>query len=408
MKVLMVTHYFDSHPGGIEIVARQIFHRLVGPDCHITWAAANVSPHPRASAYGASLPLNTWNGLEQAIGLPFPIPSLISLGRLWSAVGASDVVLLHDCLYLSNIAAFIFARMRCVPVVIVQHIATVPYRSFIVAKLMKMANLIITKPMLRAADQVVFISQITERKFRDFRFVRRPMLVFNGVDAEVFHPLSDHSLKAALRARLDLPIEKPVVLFVGRFVEKKGLLILKKMAERHPEMTWAFAGSGPLSPSHWGLPQVKVYRDLCEGSLADLYRASDVFALPSTGEGFPLVIQEALACGLPIVCGAETATADEALAPFARGVPVIPGEDERCAEEFLAAIHDALNTTSWQEKKGERSRFAESRYSWTQTSRRYHAILSEVVSRANGSPQTRSGALRASSTEKIQAAKPRP
>lgn len=408
MKVLMVTHYFDSHPGGIEIVARQIFHRLVGSDCHITWAAANVSPHPRALAYGTSLPLNTWNGLEKAIGLPFPIPSLISLRRLWSAVGASDVVLLHDCLYLSNIAAFVFARMRCAPVVIVQHIATVPYHSFIVATLAKLANLMIAKPMLRAADQVVFISQIAERQFRDLRFVRRPVLVFNGVDAEVFHPLKDHSVKAALRARLDLPIEKPVVLFVGRFVEKKGLHILKKMAERHPEITWVFAGSGPLNPSHWGLAHVKVHCDLREGSLADLYRASDVFALPSTGEGFPLVIQEALACGLPIVCGAETATADDALAPFARGVPIIPGEDERCAEEFLAAIHEALSTTSCQEKKDELFKFAQSRYSWSQMAQRYHAILSEVAVSANGSAQTRRGVPRATSAEKIEEARPRP
>ena len=36
MKLLMVTHYFDSHSGGIERVARELFDRLAEPECHVT------------------------------------------------------------------------------------------------------------------------------------------------------------------------------------------------------------------------------------------------------------------------------------------------------------------------------------------------------------------------------------
>jgi D-inositol-3-phosphate glycosyltransferase len=41
--------------------------------------------------------------------------------------------------------------------------------------------------------------------------------------------------------------------------------------------------------------------------MQDIYRAVDVFCLPSEGEGFPLTVQEAMASGLPVVT-----TADEA------------------------------------------------------------------------------------------------
>ena len=55
---------------------------------------------------------------------------------------------------------------------------------------------------------------------------------------------------------------------------------------------------------------MRVFSDLAGPGLAELYRASDVFVLPSQGEGFPLVVQEALACGLPVVCGDESTGAD--------------------------------------------------------------------------------------------------
>lgn len=402
MKLLMVTHYFDSHPGGIEFVAREIFHRLARQECEVTWAAANASPPPEAPAHGSSLPLSTWNGVEKAIGLPFPVPGPVSLTKLWSAVGGNDVLLLHDCLYLSNIAAFIFARVRRIPIIVVQHIGMVPYSNFIVGALMKLANVMVTRPMLRSANQVVFISQITQRYFKDLRFTRPPVLVFNGVDTETFSPPADDLSKIALREHLGLPPEKSVALFVGRFVEKKGIQILEKMARHAPEIIWTFAGSGPLDPREWELANVRVYSDLRRASLADLYRASDVFVLPSTGEGFPLVIQEALACGLPIVCSAETASADDALATFVRAVPLVPGNDEQSAEDLLVATRGVLDGTPPKNIAVQRFRFAQGRYSWSRAADCYFEIALELSAGTNGFRQKsngRGGGFPSSSTE---------
>jgi glycosyltransferase involved in cell wall biosynthesis len=133
-----------------------------------------------------------------------------------------------------------------------------------------------------------------------------------------------------------------------------------------------------MSPGDWGLPNVRVYSNLRGSSLADLYRASNVFVLPSTGEGFPLVIQEALACGLPVVCGEETATADDALAAFVRGVAVVP-DRTRSAEGFLSAIRDVLKQPASDELAARRFAFVQERYSWDGIVKRYFEIFSELL-----------------------------
>lgn len=379
MKFLMVTHYFGSHQGGIELVAEKIFQGLAQRQCEIVWAAANVTCPPSEVAFGTVLPLKAWNGVEGLTGLPFPVPSAGALRKLFSQVRRADLVLLHDCLYLSNIVAFLHARTLRVPVVIVQHIGVVPYRNLLLRTLMKMANALVTRPMLAAAKQVVFISQNTARYFDSVTFSQPPVVVFNGVDTTTFRPLGGGENREEIRDRLGLPRKGNVVLFVGRFVEKKGLPELRRMVEMRPQWTWAFAGWGPLNPAGWNAPNVRVFSNLRGDSLAPLYRVCDLLVLPSTGEGFPLVIQEALASGVPVVCSTDTLGADSTMQNFVRGVPVSVGDNERTAREFLKAIGELIASETEKNRSAERRAFAVSRYSWDAAADRYLEIASRLV-----------------------------
>src|SRR5271169_492634 len=204
MKILMVTHYFASHQGGIEIVAGKLFEQWARMGQEVVWIASDATPPPNPVGASRTVSLRAFNLVERKTGLPFPIPTLGALRAIRREVTNADVVILHDCLYVSNIAAFLLARLRGVPTVIIQHIGSIPYGSSLLNALMKLANAAVARPMLAKADQVVFISEMTKTFFGGVGFRISPEVVFNGVDTDVFRPLRGAETRAQLRRNFRL------------------------------------------------------------------------------------------------------------------------------------------------------------------------------------------------------------
>jgi glycosyltransferase involved in cell wall biosynthesis len=377
MRVLIVSSYFDGHRGGVEIVAGRLAQELRRAGATVAWLASETG-HGCATADEdvGRAPVPAFNGLERIFGIPYPIAAPTALATIRREVAEADIVMLHDCPVPANVATFLMARWLRKPIMIVQHIGTVPYRSPLLRNAMKVMTHLATRPMLASADQVVFISKITAEAFADIRFRRPPRLIFNGLDTDVFHPARSREERAAARARLGLPLDRPVALFVGRFVEKKGLHILRQAAGLGIDTLWAFAGWGPLDPRKWGLANVRVYEGLAGSSLAPLYRASDAFVLPSTGEGFPLVLQEALACGLPVVCGEDTARADDAFAGMLHTISIDRRDPGEVARDVVQAVRAAIA-----DDRRDQFAAAASRYSWPRAGGLYLDLMKALAAR---------------------------
>jgi glycosyltransferase involved in cell wall biosynthesis len=383
MHIVMVSHYFESHRGGVEIVAGQLSRALTLLGHQVVWIASDCDPPPHEPAIcrrAAPLPASNW--LERRTGLPYPVPLPSAARRIENEVRQSDAVLLQDGCYLPCLLARWSARRVGRPVVLMQHIGIVPYRNPLLRSGMAVLNRLLTKPALATADQVVFISELTRKHFSDTAFRRAPLLLFNGVDSAVFAPAPPGTDRGKLRRSLGLDPDRPVLLFVGRFVEKKGLQHLNRMARRRPDWTWLLAGWGPIDPLRWRLENVRVFSDRSGPTLAPLYHAADALVLPSVGEGFPLVIQEALACGLPVVCGDETATADPAAQRFLTGVPVRMADPDATAAAFIAALLPLLDGDQAGVEPHTRAAFARARYSWESMARSLLAVIASL--RADG------------------------
>jgi glycosyltransferase involved in cell wall biosynthesis len=108
-----------------------------------------------------------------------------------------------------------------------------------------------------------------------------------------------------------------------------------------------------------------------------VYRAADVLILPSVGEGFPLVVQEALACGLRVITGRDTANADPEATIWLDAIEVDPSDPVITGERLANAV--AKVTRFAGSAAIARSEFARERYSWVATAKRYSELLTSLA-----------------------------
>lgn len=388
MKVLMISHYFPSHKGGVEAVADVLAHAFADAGHEVAWMAGDASQEPQADGRVHCVPFAINNLVENRTGVPFPIPLISGIRTILREVRRADVVFLHDSLYLANILAYCAAKLRGIPVIIVQYTRSVPTGTALMDLAIKVATVLVTNPMLSHGEQVIFIGNIVMASYSHLRFRTAPELIYCGINTGLFHPRSESETASALRSKHSLPEKRPIVLYVGRFVRKKGLRAIRRMAALRPDYAWVLAGWGPIDPAKWDLDNVIALSGLDDASIGELYRCCDLFILPSVGEGgFPLVAREALVSGLPVVCGEETRGADPGFEELATWAKVFVGDDDRTAQEFLRAIDRVLDSETEKRKMVERQAMAASRFSWDVAIERYLNVLSRLV------PSARSDAV---------------
>jgi len=382
MKILVVTHYYSTHAGGIEIVAGALAGHLAATH-QVVWAASDCDPLPSVPAGVRLLPMRSVNAIERLSGLPFPLWGPGSLARLWREAGAADIVHLHDVIYFGNWAAFVFARLRGTPVVVTQHAGLIRYPSALLRTVLRTMHRTVARALLGRASAVAFVSAVPRAYFGAFvRFAREPVLIQNGVDTELYSP-GTAAERGDARAQLGFGPAERVVLFVGRFVETKGLGTIERLAGRLPDVVFALAGWGPIDPRAWNLPNVRVFSSLRGATLVPLYRAADLLVLPSLGEGLPLVVQESLACGTPALIDSDTAIA---VAAPADAVYAAPTAGPDVIDSWTAAVRSLLADRDSSARRESIAQFARERWSWAATAARYAELFRTVAAARRREP----------------------
>lgn len=372
MRILIVSPCYHSHSSGIEMCVHFLAKSFADAGHEVTVASRiDVSRIAEKPPGYAHVTIDARDVTESTAGFPYPILLPRAISKLGALVGKADIVNAHDGLYLSTTAAVFAAARRKVPVVLTQHIGMVPYESRVLRGLMSVANHTLAKSNLNAAREIIVYSRaVHDYLTENLRVKHTPRFVANGVDRDIFRPHDPSACRKTLRTGLGLPAEAPIVLFVGRFVEKKGIEHMEEVCERLPHVTFCFVGAGPHDPRQWALPNAVVRNALKPEELCFYYNAADLLVLPSRGEGFPLVVQEGMACGLPSIITSETARA----LPFTYDTALeIP---EPSADAIVARVRALLEDGTERDRLARYSlEIADRHWSWTRTAAAYVEVF---------------------------------
>jgi glycosyltransferase involved in cell wall biosynthesis len=189
----------------------------------------------------------------------------------------------------------------------------------------------------------------------------KPMVIPNGVDTEMFRPLQG------------IQPEDNVVLYVGRFLERKGILDLIRAAKVLPEYEFWLVGGSTVTPVKFPpLPNVKVIGPLVHPELVLRYARACICVFPSHAENFPMVGLEAMACGKPIV--ATELGFSEYIEDGREGMLVKP----RDVEGLVRSIRHLMGDYEERKRLGENARRKALRYDWSVITGQYVKLYESI------------------------------
>ena len=134
------------------------------------------------------------------------------------------------------------------------------------------------------------------------------------------------------------------ILTIANFVKRKRLDLCAKACKKLSENTiitdlnWTVIGRGPRENEIRQIaPDSMQFISKVE-SLAEYYRKSDIFVLPSADECFGMVYIEAIMCGCPVICRKNDG-GEEIVDRTGGGIAIdVPDSDEQAVNNIISAI----------------------------------------------------------------------
>ncbi|SNZ04322.1 Glycosyltransferase involved in cell wall bisynthesis [Natronoarchaeum philippinense] len=224
---------------------------------------------------------------------------------------------------------------------------------------------------LTAATADVANTADTARKVREKLGYHVDHVVRPGVDVDLFRPDAPPAFDA----------EERTVLFVGRFVDRKGVFdLVDAFAPHADDATLRLVGRGDADAVHEAARE----RGIAESVVVDgvvphddlpgYYTAADVFCLPSHAESFGMVNLEAMACGTPVVStdlpGIREYAVDDDNAVLVRPESRV---------ELSDALGELLESPERRTRLGERGRQTALSLSWGRQATRLADFCRETV-----------------------------
>ena len=282
-----------------------------------------------------------------------------------------NIDLIHaHWIFPSGLAGALVAKFVKVPLAVTAHGSDIMLlENFFFRQFSKVAikqAKIITAVSQRGADQIELVLKNKKLKIQVL-----PM----GVDTTLFFP----SMQITGSSPLQL-------LFVGRLYSNKGLKFLinslPEILKYHPSVELKVVGLGSLAERLKQLvknlnleSKVKFLGAIDNSKLPDFYRSSAVFILPSSSEGLPVSLLEAMSSGCPAVVTAVGGI-PEVVEHGKTGLLIQP----RSSQQISEAVNLILGDQELRKRISVSAReLVEKKFNWHVIAEKFKQIYEEVI-----------------------------
>jgi D-inositol-3-phosphate glycosyltransferase len=242
--------------------------------------------------------------------------------------------------------------------------------------------------VIGCSDAVCVSCPEEERQFR--RLYGNPAGRIEIVPPAVEHAFFAPGDRAGARRAVGLPVDRPVILFVGRLQPLKApdlaIRTLAGLPSHHDAVLVVIGGasgaggdvdgSRRLAAELGVTDRVRFVAPLPHHILSSWYRAADVVIVPSRSESFGLVALEAAACGVPVVASAVGGLLN-IVHDGVTGLLV----DGRQPERYVRAIEQVLDDPAGAAAMGAAAAVRARRFTWSFTAARLRRLYTDLASR---------------------------
>ncbi|MGB9979500.1 glycosyltransferase family 4 protein [Methanobacterium sp.] len=246
--------------------------------------------------HGVCKPMDLYNGERRSVS-----EAVYFAARLLPKIGTEkfDVIDCQGFPFFSCFTAKINSLFGGSPLIITLHEVWNDYWYEYLGKAGFFGKLV-EKLMVNLTSRIITVSRKTKTDLKAMKSSEKSVVIPNGID---FNYMS----------KINPANEKSDIIFAGRLIKEKNVEILIKaipnVREKIPDIKCCIIGDGPERAKLEKLVQELDIQNNVEfkgfmkdyDDLISYMKSSKVFVLPSTREGFGIVVIEANACGLPVV-----------------------------------------------------------------------------------------------------------
>lgn len=366
--------------GGVERYTFELANGVVKKGHKVTIVTSNVYKMPEVEESNNIRVIRT--PCINVLNGRFPIPLINKTYKTLMqqlAKDSYDFVLVQTRFYILSLIGVLFGKKKKIPTILIEHgTSHFTVNNLVLDKLGHFYEHSITKIVRKNCDHYYGVSSACCRWLKHFNIEPNGVL-YNAINLSEIESETTEIDGLAYRNILS-ENHIPVVLFCGRLVKEKGVLLLieaiKELNRSGEKVALIIAGDGELYES------ISLLNDdyiIAAGGLAheevlSLMRECDVFCLPTFAEGFSTAVLEAVACKLFVIT-TDTGGSAELILNDEFGIIL----NDNTVDEIVKAIRKVVNNKKYKKEAEEKAyERLVNNFTWVQTTEAFLRVVEEI------------------------------